>query len=74
MPSLTSVPSTCPATQTTAVRQFPSARLAPNRARAISSGQAVPKAAGMNAEAASEPTGSWRRFTTLVLAQRSTAA
>ena len=73
MPSLTSVPITSPAAQTTAVRQFPSTRLAPNRARAITAGQEVPKAPETNMEATSEPTGSWRRLTTLVLAHPRTA-
>ena len=39
MPSLTSDPITCPATQISAVLAFPKARLAPNTASAISSGQ-----------------------------------
>lgn len=73
MPSLTSVPMTCPVTQTTAVRQFPSARLALNKARAIRAGQAVADPPETNADATSEPTGSWRRLTTSVLAHRSTA-
>ncbi len=58
MPSLTSVPITCPAPQTTIVRQFPSARLAPNRASAISSGQAPTEPEGKNADATRQPTGS----------------
>jgi hypothetical protein len=41
MPSLTSVPITWPARQTSAVRPLPSAQFAPNRASAISTGQAA---------------------------------
>jgi len=40
MPSLTTVPITCPATQISAVRPVPSARFAPNSASAISAVQA----------------------------------
>jgi hypothetical protein len=41
IPSLTRVPTRWAAAQTAAVRQFPSARLAPNSARAISTGHAA---------------------------------
>jgi hypothetical protein len=39
MPSLTSDPITCPATQISVVLAFPNARLAPDTASAISTGQ-----------------------------------
>jgi len=39
MPSLTKVPITCAARQTSAIRALPTARFAPNRASAISTGQ-----------------------------------
>jgi hypothetical protein len=73
MPSLTSVPTTCPAPQTSTVRQFPSTWLAPNTARTIRAIHATADPGVMNAEATSDPTGSWRRFATLVLAHPSTA-
>ncbi len=57
MPSLTSVPMTCPAPHTSAVRQLPRARLAPNMLSAISTGQAPTDSWGMSAETTSEPTG-----------------
>ncbi len=74
MPSLTSVPITCPAAHTSAVRQLPSARLAPNMLSAISSGQALADSCGMSAELSSEPMGWWCRLCTLVLAQPTSAA
>ena len=74
IPSLTSVPITCPAAHSSAVRQLPSTRLAPNMASAIRAGQAVANVWVTNAEATRQPTGSWRRLCTLVLAHPRTAA
>ncbi len=69
MPSLTTVPTTCPATQTSAVLALPRARLAPKTASAISSGQ-TPKWSGTtNADSTSGRIGSCSRLATLVLAQ-----
>jgi hypothetical protein len=73
MPSLTRVPITCPAAQTSSVRRLPSAPQAPNMARAARAGQRASDPAGRNAEATRQPTGSPRRLITFVLAQRSTA-
>jgi len=69
MPSLTSVPITCPARQTSAVRALPRARLAPKTASAISTGQTVRYSGVTNADATSGSTGSCSRLATLVLAQ-----
>ena len=69
MPSLTPVPITCPATQISAVRTLPRARLAPNIATAISTGQANELPGPTNAETTRGPTGSCSRLATLVLAQ-----
>jgi len=68
MPSLTSEPITCPARQTSAVLALPSARFAPNRASAISTGQVTKYPGVTNAESSSGPTGSCSRLATLVLA------
>ncbi|HBW18283.1 MAG TPA: hypothetical protein DEH11_04360 [Actinobacteria bacterium] len=65
---------TCPAAHTSAVRQLPRARFAPNIASAIRNGQAAADPVGKNALAIRQPTGSWRRLWTFVLAHRSTAA
>ena len=63
------MPITWPAAHTTAVRQLPSVPLAPNMASAISTGQAQADPWVTNAEATSEPSGSWLRLCTFVLAQ-----
>jgi len=73
MPSLIRVPITVPAAQIIAVRQLPRARLAPNMAKAISTGHAQRYDVGKNAEAIRQPTGSCSRLCLLVLAQRSSA-
>ena len=49
------MPATCPAAHTSAVRQLPSTRLAPNMASAIRAGQAVANVWVTNAEATREP-------------------
>ena len=74
MPSLTSVPITCPAPHTRAVRQLPSTLMAPNIASAIRAGQAAGDPWAKKAEATSEPAGSRRRLCTFVLAHPMTAA
>jgi hypothetical protein len=74
MPSLTSEPITCPATQTSAVLVLPSARLAPNTASAISTGQRPKYPGAMSAERTSGPTGSCSMLATLVLAHAVSAA
>jgi hypothetical protein len=63
----------CAAAQTTAVRQFPSTLLAPNRPSAISPGHQMPDSAGRNADTTRLPTGSCCRLCTFVLAQASSA-
>jgi hypothetical protein len=68
MPSLTREPITCPARQTSAVLALPSARFAPKRASAISTGQVAKYPGVTNAEASSGPAGSRVRLATLVLA------
>jgi hypothetical protein len=68
MPSLTSEPITCPARHTSAVLRLPSARLAPNSASAISTGQTAKDPGVTSAESTIGPTGSCSRFATLVLA------
>lgn len=74
MPSLTSEPITCPATQTSAVRTLPSARFAPNSASAASTGQTTGYPGAISAEITRGPIGSCSRLATLVLAQALTAA
>ena len=54
MPSLTRVPITCAARQITAVAALPSARLAPNMASAISTGQMAAEPPAMKADSSSE--------------------
>ena len=73
MPSLTRVPITCAAAKITAARTLPSARLAPNRASAISTGQMAAEPPAMKADSTSEATGWCSRFATLVLAQAARA-
>ena len=68
MPSLTSDPITCPARHTSAVLRLPSARLAPNSASAISTGQTAKYPGVTSAESTIGPAGSCSRFATLVLA------
>ena len=58
----------------TAVRQLPSTPLAPNMASAISTGQVHADSWVRNAETTSEPSGSWLRLCTFVLAQPVKAA
>ena len=59
---------TCPARHTSAVLRLPSARLAPNSASAISTGQTAKNPGVTSAESTIGPTGSCSRFATLVLA------
>jgi hypothetical protein len=68
MPSLTSEPITCPARQTSAVPTLPSARLAPNTASAISTGQTTKYPGVTKAESTSGRAGSCSRLATFVLA------
>ena len=74
MPSLTREPITCPARQTSAVLTLPSARLAPNTASAISTGQTTKYPGAVNAESTSGTSGSCSRFATFVLAHAVSAA
>jgi hypothetical protein len=69
MPSLTSVPATCPAAVTPTVRRAPAVRTAPHSATAISGSQATvpPRLPPVTkADIARQPTGSCSRLATLV--------